>query len=193
MAYLSFAISALALMLSGTVAWLTLFRRGTLKITRPAFIAFRYDVDKDNQSLPKIFVRALLYSTGKRGHVVENMYLIVRFGKERRTFNVWGHGDEKLSRGSGLFIGETGVAANHHFNPVSDSPAFEFLPGEYEVSVFATLPGRQKPLHLHTVTLEFEEPMRVTRQNADASIWFDWQPEANRYHAHSEVRRRTIP
>lgn len=111
MVYLSFAIALFSLLLS----WMN-FRRGKLQMTKPAFVAFCYDAGRDNQPLPKIFIRALLYSTGRRGHVIENMYIIVRSGERQGTFNVWGHGDERLSRGSGLFVGETGIATNHHFN-----------------------------------------------------------------------------
>jgi hypothetical protein len=186
--YLSFAVSALALLLSGIVAWLTL-RRGTLKMTKPAFIAFCYDVGRNGQPLPKIFIRALLYSTGKRGQVVENMYIVVQSGKRRHTFNVWGHGDDKLSRGSGLFVGETGMAANHHFNPPSDSTALDYLPGNYEVQIFATLPGQSNPIHLRTVVVSIDQSTQLSARDSDSSIWFDWQPNENRYQAHTEMRR----
>jgi hypothetical protein len=183
MSYLSFAIALFSLLLS----WMN-FRRGKLQMTKPAFVAFCYDVGKDNQPLPKIFIRALLYSTGRRGHVMENMYIIVRSGKRKQTFNVWGHGDEKLSRGSGLFIGETGVVTNHHFNPPSKSNAWDYLSGDYEIDIFATLPGHHLPLRLHTITVTIDAAIQLPT-HPDAAIWFDWQPDENRYDAHVETRR----
>jgi hypothetical protein len=179
--------SLLSLLLSGIVAWLTL-RRGTLKMTKPAFIAFCHDVGKNGQPLPKIFIRALLYSTGKRGLVIENMYIVVRSGERQQTFNVWGYGDEKLSRGSGLFVADTGVATNHHFNPPSDSTAWDYLPGNYEIQIFATLPGRRNPLRLRTITVNVEASVRLPARDSRAAIWFDWQPDENRYQAHAEIR-----
>jgi hypothetical protein len=193
MAHISIVISILSLCLSGVIAWLTLFSRGTLRLTRPAFIAFCYDIGRNHAPLPKIFIRALLYSTGKRGHVVENMFLIVRRNHEREVFNIWGHGDEKLSRGSGLFVGETGIVCNHHFNPASESASFAFLPGRYEIQVFATLPGQRSPICLHTLTLEVQDSAKLSRQNPDASVWFDWHPNENRYDSHLETRKTTLP
>ena len=105
------AISVAALITSAVTVWLTLFRRGTVRMTKPAFIAFSYDI-VGNKPKAKIFIRSLLYSTGKRGQVIENMFITVRRSETQQTFNVWGHGDEKLSRGSGLFVGETGVVTN---------------------------------------------------------------------------------
>ena len=64
---------------------------------------------------PKVYLRTLLFSTSKRGRVVESMHIVIARNEARQTFNIWVYGDEKLVRGSGLFVGETGVAANHHF------------------------------------------------------------------------------
>ena len=57
MTYLSFIMSLLAFILSATVAWFTLFRRGSLKMSKPAFVAFCYDVGKGRRAIPKIFIR----------------------------------------------------------------------------------------------------------------------------------------
>jgi hypothetical protein len=62
----SILISVVSLLLSLTVAWLTLFRRGKPGMTRPMLVGFLYEHDA-----PKIFFRAMLYATGKRGHIIE--------------------------------------------------------------------------------------------------------------------------
>jgi hypothetical protein len=189
------AISITALAVSAGTAWFTVFRRGTVKMTRPSFVAFSYDVPKSQvlsdrpQPKAKIFLRALLYSTGKRGHVIENMFLVVRRGMEKQTFNVWGYGaDEKLSRGSGLFVGETGLAANHHFNSLTSLSEPFFLPGDYTLDVFVALVGRKKPLNVTSIEVTVPEDARQDMANPDTAIWFDWEPDRNHYHGHVERR-----
>jgi hypothetical protein len=88
-------ISVLALTVSATIAWFTIFRRGNVKMTRPSFIAFSYDAGPGKVPIAKIFFRTLLYSTGKRGHAIENMFLVVHRGLEKQTFDIWGHGEDK--------------------------------------------------------------------------------------------------
>jgi hypothetical protein len=70
MTFIPLFISAISLGLSVTVAWLTLLRRGNLGMTQAMLIGFLHEADE-----PKIFLRALLYATGKRGHIVEALYL----------------------------------------------------------------------------------------------------------------------
>jgi hypothetical protein len=99
----SILISIVSLVLSLTVAWLTLFRRGNLGMTQPMLIGFLYENDQ-----PKIFLRAMLYATGKRGHIIEALYLKVRRGEPTQTFNFWMYGETKeLKIGIGLRVGKT--------------------------------------------------------------------------------------
>lgn len=110
-------ISVLALAVSATTAWLTLFRRGTVKMTQPTVIYFGPDRPRlrDDVPLPKVYLRTLLFATSKRGRVIESMHVSLARNETHQNFNVWVHCDDKLVRGSGLFVGESGVAANHHF------------------------------------------------------------------------------
>jgi hypothetical protein len=49
------------------------------------------------------------------------MYVALSRNETRQNFNIWVYGAEKkLVRGSGLFVGETGVEANHHFRVLFD-------------------------------------------------------------------------
>lgn len=92
-------VSCLALAVSIITAWLTLFRRGNLHMSRPVLIGFLYDLPQEE---PKIFFRALLYATGKRGHIIESMYICVRRGESAQNFNFWMYGEtQKLMIGSG--------------------------------------------------------------------------------------------
>jgi len=54
-------ISALALVVSTTTAWLTLFRRGTIQMTQPTVIFFGPDTPRsgERRAFPKIYLKAL--------------------------------------------------------------------------------------------------------------------------------------
>lgn len=122
-------ISALALAVSATTAWLTLFRRGTVKMTQPTVIYVGPDTlppTWNDAPPPKIYLHTLLFSTSKRGRVIESMHVRVTRNETHQNFNIWVHGDATLVRGSGLFVGETGVAANHHFLTPRDARGFRF-------------------------------------------------------------------
>lgn len=183
---LSLLVSAAALVVSVTTAWLTLFRRGTLRMTKPAVVYFGADgpLKIGVEPSKKIFLRSLMYSTGKRGSVVEAMFVTLRRGESRQTFNIWVYGDEKLTRGSGLFVGETGVVCNHHFLLPSDGTQFQFLSGEYQVDVFASLVGTDTPKKLSSIKLTLPETVAqqlVVRENG---AYFDWGPDSQQYSVH---------
>ena len=142
-------------------------------MTKPTFAAFAYDFTPrpDRPVIPKVFFSALIYSTGRRGHVVENMFVVLYRGETRQTFSIWGYGDEKLARGCGLYVGETGVAYNHHFNPPEDSTGFNFKAGEYQLDVFAAPVGLEKPVHLTSVALHVPERDGVQVQEPECSYY----------------------
>jgi len=111
----SLTISAFALCVSSVTAWLTLFRRGTVKMTQPTVIYFGPDVlGMAKGGMPKVYLRSLLFSTSKRGRVIESMHISLSRNETRQTFNIWIYGEERLMRGSGLFVGETGVSCIQH-------------------------------------------------------------------------------
>jgi len=137
-------MSVLALSVSVITAWLTLIRSGTITMTQPTVIFFGPDSPRSNElALPKVYLRTLLFATSKRGRVIESMYVALSRNETRQNFNIWVYGDGKLVRGSGLFVGETGVEANHHFLIPRDGSAFCFTEGRYRLEVFAKLLGDQ--------------------------------------------------
>src|ERR1700674_4393475 len=144
----SIAISTLSLAVSAVTAWLTLFRRGTVKMTQPTVIFFGPDTPRSHSGtpLPKVYLRTLLFSTSKRGRVIESMHVALSRNETHQNFNIWVYGERgKLVRGSGLFVGETGIAADHHFLAPDDGNAFRFTEGRYRRDVFAPLlRGRPK-------------------------------------------------
>lgn len=94
-------ISVLALAISALTAWLTLFRRGTVRMTQPTVIFFGPDAPRsgDKAALPKIYLRTLLFATSKRGRVIESMHVALERSETRQNFNIWVHGNDKLLAG----------------------------------------------------------------------------------------------
>jgi hypothetical protein len=116
---LSAAVSVVALLVSLFTLWFSVLRRGKVCSTHPSFVAVRYDFVGRKVPLAKVFMRPLLYSTCKRGHVIEHLFLRLSEGDRRAEFSFWGYGEaNQLVVGSGLSVPEAGVSTNHHFNPV---------------------------------------------------------------------------
>jgi hypothetical protein len=188
---ISVGISLFSFVVSAIVAWQTLFCRGSLGLTKPTLIVFTHEklLTPVRKTIPKIFLRTLLYSTAKRGWVIENMFVNLRHENAEYPFHVWFYGDSNFMRGSGVFVAETGVAVNHHFTPHIDVSKFEFSEGEYQLEVFATTVNLPKPRRLCSVTLSVPQEAAIgLLKEADCDYWFDWDPTEHRYQGHLERR-----
>jgi hypothetical protein len=164
-------------------------RRGTVKMTQPTVIFFGPDSGRDDPPLPKIFLRTHLFSTARRGRVIECMHVALSRGETHQNFSIWVYGDDKLVRGSGLHIGETGLSSNHHFLVPNDCTSFRFSEGRYRVEVFAKLMGDKRHRLLFSTTLEISHEMATQLENQNTGIYFDWGPDSARYLTHVEKRR----
>ena len=190
--YISPIVAVLALGVSLFTLWFTVLRRGTVRSTHPSFVAFRYDFVEKKVPQAKIFLRALLFSTGKRGHVVETLFLRVREDNRNAEFSFWGYGDKALVRGSGLFVPETGVATNHHFNPVDAETLFRFSEGSYVLELVAKLVGLECLVSLWTITLEMPAAPFGSSIARETAVFFSWSPEQRRYIASVEKRSGSV-
>ena len=161
-------------------------------MTQPTVIYFGPDGGfKTGEAPNKVYFRTLLYSTGKRGQIIENMFIRLRRGETQQNFNIWVYGEKELSRGSGLFVSETGLAKNHHFLLPSDGTAFKFFPGHYTLEVFVTEVGRQSARKLFTLNLEVTGELAKGLSDSGYGLYFDWGPDAQRYVAHIRKEPRS--
>lgn len=94
--------------------------------------------------------------------------------------------------GSGLFVGETGVAANHHFLTPRDGNAFQFVSGRYRLEVYAHLLGDGKANLLFSQELEIASETAAQLREPGAGLYFDWGPDASRYLTHVETRPTSL-
>lgn len=186
----SITIAGVSLGISAANAWLIFWRRGTVKMTQPTVIYFGPDGGRSRNQpvLSKVYLRTLLFSTSKKGRVIESMHVAISRNETHQNFNIWVYGEEKLVRGSGLYVGETGIAANHHFLAPRDANSFHFGEGHYRVDVYAHLLGDRKR------SLLFSQPLEVSQAIADqltepgTGLYFDWGPDSSRYLAHVDKR-----
>lgn len=160
-------------------------------MTRPSQIYFGPDGGpwRNGVAAPKVYLRALLFGTSKRGRIIESMHVSVTRDEARQTFPVWVYGQRgELARGSGLFVGETGVEASHHFLPVRDTSTFQFREGSYRLDVFAQVLGSRLQKLMFSHVLEVTPEVARQLQELDAGIYFDWAPESSRYMVHVDKR-----
>jgi hypothetical protein len=181
-------ISALAMVTSLVTAWLTLFQRGIVKMTHPSVIFLGPDSGPKEDQKPKVFLRTLLFCTAKRGRVIESMHVTLRRNKSRQNFSVWVTGDDRLSRGSGMFVGETGVVVNHHFLTPRDNSTFQFQEGTYFIEVFAKLVDLKRSKLLFSHELQISSEQGKALQDSQSGIYFDWGPDAGKYLSHVETK-----
>jgi len=192
---ISLTISVLALATSLATAWLTLLRRGTVRMTHPTVVYFGPDGSSghDRESSPKVFLRTLLYCTSKRGRIVESMYAKLRRGETVQNFNIWVYGEGRLARGSGLYVGEDGVVCNHHFLLPADGTSFDFLAGKYSLEVYAAIVGIGRPVLLYTTHLEVTDAVGAALADPDKGVYFDWGPDSEEYHPHVQASAKQPP
>lgn len=181
MNYIPIVISSLALLLSGVTAWLTVLRRGNVYMTQPALVYLGADGDL---SAPKVYLRTMLFCSGKRGHILESLFIKILRGESAQTFNIWVLGERDLSRGSGIYVSESGITSNHHFLLPADGTRFDFMPGDYTIQVFGKIISGQRILKLKelSVALTLDDVEAIRRDRG--GVFFDWSPEHQRYYSH---------
>ncbi len=152
-------------------------------MTQPTVVFF----GPDELGSPKVFLRTLLYSTSKRGHIVESMWVKLRHAEASQLFNIWVYGDSALVRGSGLHVAENGVVCNHHFL-LPYGAKYDFAPGEHRVEIYASLVKGSKELLLSQITLSLTEGDAAGLKWSTSGVYFDWAPDSRKYEPHIHVR-----
>jgi hypothetical protein len=186
---LALTISGLALAVSVMTLWLTYFRKGSVRMTRPTQVFLGSDGSRSSgpNGRPKVFLRALLLAEAKRGRVIETLYATLTRDESRQNFNIWVHGDDQLVRGGGLFVGDTGVVVNHHFLLPADHSEFRWKGGTYRLEVFADILGDTKPVRLLSLDLMMSEAEASSVNTMMCGMYYDWGPQAGRYISHLEA------
>jgi hypothetical protein len=187
MATLAVIVAVLSFTVSLVTAWLTLVRRGTVRMTQPTSIFFGPETPR-RQGEParlKVYLRTLLFTTSKRGRVIESMHVTLSHDEALHDFDIWVYGERlQLVRGSGLFVGETGVAANHHFLMPPDATPFPLTEGRYSLDVFARLLGDDHAKQLFSQELTISPEIAAPLAEPGTGVYFDWRPSSACYLPH---------
>ena len=187
--WFAIGIATLALVVSGITAWLTFFRSGKLVMTQPTTVFFGPDGLFFEGPKRKVFLRTLLYSTAKRGQVIESLHVSLQRNESKQNFSIWVYGQKgDLTRGSGLFVPQEGVTFNHHFLPPHDGTNFTFVAGTYRLVLFAKLVGYHAPKELIALRLSITDSDALALLKPNTGIAFDWGPDLQNYHSHIESR-----
>jgi hypothetical protein len=177
---MALTISIISLIISGLTFWLTRFRKGSLRMTRPSIICF---LGQNGNDEPKIFIRTLLYATADQGQYIQNMFVKISIADTTQNFNVWAYGDNQIVRGSGLFTSKTGISVYHHFL-LPKNEQWNFDEGEYRLEVYVeTVDNSIKKLFEQKLSLTTEQSIDIKQGKA---IYFDWVPNKRKYVSHSD-------
>lgn len=171
-------VASLSLCISSIVAWFTLFRRGQLQMTNPSMIGLCVEQNK-----LKIFFTSMLYSTGRKGHIVESIFLKVRHTESLQIFNHWSDfRDGNFVSDAGLKVGEDGVCRTLCFVPSLAGANFGVLIGKYEIEVLCKVANCKRPKLLSTLTLELSS-FQASAVQEGIPIAFQWGPASKSYHS----------
>ncbi|MEM9412030.1 MAG: hypothetical protein AAGA30_13010, partial [Planctomycetota bacterium] len=180
--------AGISTVLSAFTFWFVFLHRGKVKMTQPTLLFLGRDGDGDGQF--KVFLRSSLFSTSKRGHIIENMFATLSMDDDSHSFAFWAHRTDdssRIVRGSGLAATENGIACDHHFVLSKQITTFELVPGKYTVNVHAKLVGRNRTVKLGVCQIEITESDCLALRNRDNGIYFDLEPDGN-YSSHIETR-----
>jgi hypothetical protein len=171
-------IAGLSLAVSGVTLYLTLLRKGTLAMTKPTALFFVRD---GPGGPPKIAVTALLYSTSKRGQVVESMFLRLERDGQVQAFNEWIYWEGSKVQLGGVKVGDEGRTTFDHFLMSRGAGNYDLRPGRYQVSIHARLVGRTAPVQLFRTgfTVDDEHASAVGPQGPGLALLLD--PETGGY------------
>lgn len=167
-------ISTLALGISVLTAWLTLLRKGKLKMTPPTPLLLGYEEGK-----AKISFFTMLYSSAFRGQVVESMYVILKQDGKKHLFNRWAYVYESHAYASGCYVKPEGVAQNHQFYILDYN--FIFQPGKVQIDIYARLAPKKKDALLKTIQLQIPIEKKSECENKIKGIMFEWEPDKKNY------------
>ncbi len=154
-------------------------------MTQPTVIFFGPDGVRFDGANNKIYLRTLLYSTAKKGQVLESLYVSLKRNESRQNFNIWVYGDSgDLKRGSGLFVPQGGITLDHHFILPKDGSDFKFFDGIYDLTVYARLVGDKSPVNLFSTKLELTSSQAAELKDNCTGLYYDWGPDQQAYFSH---------
>lgn len=147
-AAMALLFSAASLVVSLCTLWMALLRRGTVRMTRPRMLFFTSDHHWAGEGRSKIVVNASIYGTAKRRLAIETMWARVDHDGSSHRLTDWFYKETDTVFTGGLNVGEDGQSLFHHFYLPSGSTLYPWKPGQYQLTIMASVSGRHKPVLL---------------------------------------------
>lgn len=95
-------------------------------------------------------------------------------------------------RGSGLFVGETGVEASHHFLLPEAGDPFHFIAGVYQLEVHARVLGENESRMLFASELDVSANESDLIGDQGSGLYFDWDPDEKFYTHHLKLAPKSF-
>lgn len=148
-------------------------------MTKPSQVWF--GLGRSGAGSPSVFLKTLLYTTGKNGIVLEGMYVKLIRGETNQSFNIWTIGQAaNMYRPGGIRVTNSGYLADHVFLLPKDGSDFRFVSGKYRIETYARIAGSASPTLLSEI--ELEVPQSLSDKIAGArGIYFDLNSDADNY------------
>jgi hypothetical protein len=174
----SIAVATGSFVISIVTLYITYLKRGNLRLTKPTAIFFTRD---GSNGRLKIVVTALLYSTAKRGHVVESMFVRFLQDGSMTTFSEWIYWEGDRVHLGGVKIGEEGRTLFDHFLLPDRTDNFDFTQGKYLLEICAQKVGAKAPIRLFKT--EFSLDARIVESTNPGGPGFAllWNPDTQSY------------
>jgi len=116
------------------------------------------------------------------------MYVVLASEGRKESFILWGYGDQNLAVGGGIFVGEQGLVANHHFLNSPLNAPYQFKNGACRLEVFAKLIDRTKSLLLFSTDLFINEEQCAALSHPRNSIIFVLNPGDRTYSSYVDTK-----
>jgi hypothetical protein len=178
--------------MSAVAFWFSVLRRGRVEATQPMILAFVKEPGTFGNLRLKVFLRTLLVSTGKRGNVIESLYLRIKQGNQDWELSFWGYGEKDLVRGAGLFVPESGFATYHHFSPIGPLELLRLSSGPCSVRLMAKVLNQGPEKCLWKVDLLLPQTKSEDFGSIDEAVYFDWAHGERQYTVTVEKRKSPI-
>jgi hypothetical protein len=174
----SLAVAIGSFVISIVTLYLTYIQKGKLRLTRPTAIFFVRD-GADGKF--KIVVTALLYSTAKRGQVVESMFIKIIKNDIVTTFGEWIYWEGNRVHLGRVKIGEEGRTLFDHFLLSEKTEEFSFSVGEYSLEMYAQKIGTKKPIKIFQTKFTLDNNTAESTTMKGPGFALLWNSDAQSY------------
>lgn len=152
-------ISFMSLIVSLLTFWWANIRKGKLVMTRPTQISITFqDITKNVK--PHLGIECMVFSTGNKGNIIENMFVRLITDSSQQDFKEWIHNNNNKREhqiSGGIFASTEGVASRHSFFLLTKNESYQFKAGKHSLEIYAQVLGYKNHKLLCTINFALPE------------------------------------